>query len=71
MKDFWVLAATSSIENIALHPYGHPELTYLSQGDVSGNLAWQMDDYVGLHYRGYTNLLTMSFRLALREEIFY
>lgn len=49
MKDFWVLAANSSIEHIALHPYDHPELTYLSEGDVSGNLAWQMDDYVGLN----------------------
>jgi mannosyl-oligosaccharide alpha-1,2-mannosidase len=48
MKDFWVTAAQSTIEHIALHPYDHPELTYISQGDVSGNLAWQMDDYVGL-----------------------
>ena len=55
MKDFWVLAAGSSIEHIALHPYGHPELTYLSQGDVSGNLEWQMDDYVGLKYKSYAS----------------
>ncbi|CRG89506.1 mannosyl-oligosaccharide alpha-1,2-mannosidase [Talaromyces islandicus] len=45
MKDFWVSTVESTIEHIALHPYDHPELTYLSQGDVSGNLEWQMDDY--------------------------
>jgi mannosyl-oligosaccharide alpha-1,2-mannosidase len=45
MKDFWVTAAESSIENIALHPYQHPELTFLSQSDSNGNLMWSMDDY--------------------------
>lgn len=49
MKDFWVLAAQSTVEHIALHPYDRPELTFISQGDVSGNLEWEMDDYVGLN----------------------
>jgi mannosyl-oligosaccharide alpha-1,2-mannosidase len=45
-KEFWVTTAQSSLEHIALHPYGFPDLTYLSEGDASGNLMWQMDDYV-------------------------
>ncbi|KAJ5832658.1 mannosyl-oligosaccharide alpha-1-2-mannosidase 1B [Penicillium riverlandense] len=45
MKDFWVTAAESSIQNIALHPYQHPELTFLSQSDTNGSLMWTMDDY--------------------------
>lgn len=58
MKDFWVTIAESSMENIALHPYDHPELTYLSQGDVAGNLEWQMDDYVGSSFTDYKIALT-------------
>lgn len=46
MRDFWITAAESSINNIALHPYHWPELTFLSQSDVNGSLMWTMDDYV-------------------------
>jgi mannosyl-oligosaccharide alpha-1,2-mannosidase len=45
-KDFWATAAHSTLEHIALHPYDRPDLTFISEGDVAGNLAWQMDDYV-------------------------
>ncbi|KIN08302.1 glycoside hydrolase family 47 protein [Oidiodendron maius Zn] len=44
-KDFCATAAQSIVKHIALHPHGHPELTFISQGDVAGNLEWQMDDY--------------------------
>jgi hypothetical protein len=71
MKDFWVSTVQSTIKHIALHPYDHPELTYLSQGDVSGNLEWQMDDYVSIadHLRE-LSLLTKLIRLALQAETF-
>lgn len=46
MKDFWITTAESSIENIALHPYNQPQITFLSQLDVNGNIMWSMDDYV-------------------------
>lgn len=69
MKDFWVSTVESTIQHIALHPYDHPELTYLSQGDVSGNLEWQMDDYVSMnHYVRKLSLLTKLIRLALQAE---
>ncbi|KAJ5662382.1 mannosyl-oligosaccharide alpha-1-2-mannosidase 1B [Penicillium maclennaniae] len=45
LRDFWVITAESSIQNIALHPYHHPELTFLSQSDTNGSLMWTMDDY--------------------------
>lgn len=46
MKDFWITTAESSIENIALHPYNQPQITFLSQLDVNGSIMWTMDDYV-------------------------
>lgn len=48
MKDFWITTAESSIENIALHPYNQPQITFLSQLDVNGSIMWTMDDYVWL-----------------------
>ncbi|KAJ5679670.1 mannosyl-oligosaccharide alpha-1-2-mannosidase 1B [Penicillium macrosclerotiorum] len=45
LRDFWVTTAESSIQNIALHPYHRPELTFLSQLDTDGNIMWSMDDY--------------------------
>ncbi|KAJ5908209.1 mannosyl-oligosaccharide alpha-1-2-mannosidase 1B [Penicillium taxi] len=45
LRDFWVTTAESSIEHIALHPYGNPNLTFLSQLDSDGNIMWSMDDY--------------------------
>ncbi|KAJ5536746.1 mannosyl-oligosaccharide alpha-1-2-mannosidase 1B [Penicillium frequentans] len=45
MKDFWITTAESSIENIALHPYNQPQITFLSQLDVNGSIMWTMDDY--------------------------
>ncbi|KAJ6033872.1 mannosyl-oligosaccharide alpha-1-2-mannosidase 1B [Penicillium canescens] len=45
LRDFWVTASESSIENIALSPYHKPELTFLSQLDANGSMMWTMDDY--------------------------
>jgi mannosyl-oligosaccharide alpha-1,2-mannosidase len=47
-KDFWATAAQSTVQHVALHPYNHPELTFISQGDAAGNLEWQMDDFVSI-----------------------
>ncbi|CZR55603.1 related to Mannosyl-oligosaccharide alpha-1,2-mannosidase [Phialocephala subalpina] len=44
-KNFWFTAADSTQDFIALHPYGHPELTFLSELDNDGNIEWSMDDY--------------------------
>ncbi|KAK5118847.1 hypothetical protein LTR62_000056 [Meristemomyces frigidus] len=44
-KDFWLQAADSTIKYIALHPYGFPDLTFLSELDVNGSLAWTQDDF--------------------------
>jgi mannosyl-oligosaccharide alpha-1,2-mannosidase len=44
-KDYWLQAAQSAIEFIALQPYGFPDLTFLSELDVNGSLTWSMDDF--------------------------
>ncbi|KAK0275228.1 hypothetical protein LTR35_011276 [Friedmanniomyces endolithicus] len=44
-KDFWLQAAQSAREYIALHPYGFPDLTFLSQLDVNGTIALTQDDF--------------------------
>jgi len=44
-KDFWLQAAQSTVENIALQPYGFPDLTFLSELDVNGSIMWTMDDF--------------------------
>ena len=44
-KDFWVGAVDSTMEHLAQHPFEHPELTFISQLDGSGNLEYTMDDY--------------------------
>jgi len=44
-KDFWLQAAQSTIESIALHPYGFPDLTFLTELDVNGSLTWSADDF--------------------------
>jgi len=43
--DFWLSAATSTQENIALHPFWFPDLTFLSQLGDDGSLQYSMDDY--------------------------
>lgn len=45
-KNFWLTAADSSQKNIAVHPYGFPDLTFLSNLDDFGNLNYRIDDYV-------------------------
>lgn len=44
-KDFWLQAVQSTVEYIALHPYGFPDLTFISELDVNGSIEWMMDDY--------------------------
>lgn len=44
-KDFWLQAAQSTSEYLALHPYGFPDLTFISQLDVNGTIDGTMDDY--------------------------
>ncbi|KAK3075324.1 hypothetical protein LTR53_001457 [Teratosphaeriaceae sp. CCFEE 6253] len=44
-KDFWLQAVQSTIEYIALHPYGFPGLTFISELDVNGTIALTEDDF--------------------------
>lgn len=44
-KDFWLQAAQSTIGHLALHPYGFPDLTFLSYLDVNGSIALAQDDF--------------------------
>ncbi|KAL9090305.1 MAG: hypothetical protein Q9165_005338 [Trypethelium subeluteriae] len=44
-KNFWLQAVQSTVENIALHPYNFPDLTFISQLDVNGTITETMDDY--------------------------
>jgi mannosyl-oligosaccharide alpha-1,2-mannosidase len=44
-RDYWLQAAQSTIEYIALQPYGFPDLTFLSSLDVNGSLEWTQDDF--------------------------
>jgi mannosyl-oligosaccharide alpha-1,2-mannosidase len=43
--DFWLTAAQSTAENIALHPFGFEDLTFISQLDENGVITFTMDDY--------------------------
>ncbi|KAI0484883.1 glycoside hydrolase [Xylariaceae sp. FL0804] len=44
-KDFWLNAVKSTILHLALHPYGWPDLTFISELDVNGSITWSMDDF--------------------------
>ena len=44
-KDFWVTAVESTEKHLAVHPYQHPELTFLTILNNTGAPLWQMDDY--------------------------
>ncbi|KAK3676043.1 hypothetical protein LTR78_004235 [Recurvomyces mirabilis] len=44
-KDFWLQAVDSTIKYIALHPYGFDDLTFLSELDVNGTIAYTQDDF--------------------------
>jgi mannosyl-oligosaccharide alpha-1,2-mannosidase len=43
--NFWLTAAQSTEAHIAVHPYGFPDLTFLSGLDGNGDLTYTMDDY--------------------------
>lgn len=44
-KDFWLEAVKSTIDNIALHPLGHPELTFVSRLSPEGATEWLADTF--------------------------
>lgn len=44
-KDFWVGAVDSTIKYLVKHPYGFPNLNFISQLNANGSLEWTMDDY--------------------------
>ena len=44
-KNFWLTATQSTIEYIALQPYGFPDLTFISQLDVNGSIEYFEDDF--------------------------
>lgn len=44
-KDFWLEAVQSTIQYIALEPYGWPDLTFISELDVNGSITWSEDDF--------------------------
>lgn len=43
--NFWLAATNSTIEHLALHPFGFPDLTFLSELDANGTLTYTQDDY--------------------------
>lgn len=44
-KNFWLTAAQSTVEDIALHPYDFPAITFLSSLDVNGSIEYSQDDF--------------------------
>lgn len=44
-KNYWLQAAQSTVEYIALHPYDFPDLTFISSLDVNGSITWSQDDF--------------------------
>ncbi|KAF2770472.1 seven-hairpin glycosidase [Teratosphaeria nubilosa] len=44
-KDFWLQAAQSTIQYLADHPYGFPDLTFLTELDVNGSSAYFSDSF--------------------------
>lgn len=43
--DFWLSAANSTAENLAVHPFGFDDLTFISELNDTGALTFSMDDY--------------------------
>lgn len=43
--DFWTTAVESTMKHLIVHPYGFPELSFISQTDYDGKLTYTMDDY--------------------------
>lgn len=44
-KEFWLDATKSTIEHLALHPYGHPELTFITRQSRNGSIEFLADDF--------------------------
>ena len=45
-KDAWLNAVQSTKEHLAVHPYGWPELTFLTEMDTNGTFTYSADDFV-------------------------
>lgn len=41
---FWTTAVQSTLQHLAVHPHGHPELTFITELNASGHPLWRMDD---------------------------
>lgn len=44
-KNFWLQAVQSTIEYIALTPYGFPDLRFISELDVNGSITYSEDSF--------------------------
>lgn len=44
-KNFWLTAVQSTIQHIAVQPFGFPNLTFLSRLSANGTLEYLMDDF--------------------------
>ena len=44
-KQFWTTAVESTREHIAVHPYGFPDITFITETDNDGVPLYAMDDY--------------------------
>ena len=45
-KDAWLNAVQSTKEHLAVHPYGWPGLTFLTEMDTNGTFTYSADDFV-------------------------
>jgi mannosyl-oligosaccharide alpha-1,2-mannosidase len=44
-KDFWVTAVESTVQHLAVHPFGFPDVTWITELSDDGAPTWDMDDY--------------------------
>lgn len=44
-RNFWTTAVDSTIKHLAIHPYGHPELTFITTLNNTGAPLYASDDY--------------------------
>ena len=44
-KNFWITAVESTEQHLAVHPYGWPDLTFITELNGTGAPLWRMDDY--------------------------
>ncbi|KAK4503868.1 hypothetical protein PRZ48_004783 [Zasmidium cellare] len=44
-RDFWLTAVQSTLESLVSHPFGFPDLTFISYLDVNGTIRYFADDF--------------------------